>query len=126
MLEELGDLLFYIEGYRQCLGLKSALTVPDAVVTTAVDSLKSRAGLLAAASQLLDLTKRYAIYDKKPFNSVSAKSALFQVYICTLARMRIHGHSLEVCLTSNCDKLVVRYGTGTYSDQQAQARADKA
>lgn len=123
--EELGDLFFYIEGYRQCLGLKYFFTVPITVINVAVDSLESRRSLLKAADHVLDLTKRFAIYNKKPFDLETAKSALLQVYIYTLARARIHGQTLESCLTANCEKLSTRYSSGSYSDGQAQARADK-
>lgn len=117
MVEELGDIEFYVEGLRVPLGITREETVFDLPES---DTLS----LPGAAAEVFDATKRWSIYNK-PLDRVAMLRALSQLeYVMDAIRV-ITGISRAETLAGNILKLGERYENLTYSDQQAQDRADK-
>lgn len=81
-------------------------------------------GISGESGELLDAIKKATIY-RKPLDHANVIEELgdLEFYMEGL-RQRL-GISREETLEANFNKLSVRYGKGTYSDQQAQDRADK-
>ena len=133
--EELGDLEFYIEGFRQGMGFKR----DDTISTYSSDDFKhhgedvSDAYIVASklamyALKLLDEAKKFSIYVKVP-NALNMRDDLTMIEVC-LEHLRQHFDILyEDCINHNIDKLATgenaRYGEGKYSNKQAQDRVDK-
>ncbi|USM11563.1 nucleoside triphosphate pyrophosphohydrolase [Citromicrobium phage vB_CbaS-RXM] len=126
LVEELGDLEFYLEGFRQNLGIERAATV------TANDNevmgygvFTTTAHLAVSASKLLDLAKKVVIYEKEV---VCAPFVIeLQKFERLLNAIRFYlDITREETIEGNIAKLQVRYAAGSYSNQQAQTRADKA
>ena len=125
-VEELGDLEFYITGFILGLGL-SYEDLPQEVTDTQVMSL------IPAAGELLNITKKYVIYGKDLSTDELAKAlcgvidAMNEVYpaCCQMGPFT----SRELAVRGNIEKLLkgknARYASGSYSDEQAQTRADK-
>lgn len=81
-------------------------------------------GISSEAGELLDCVKKYTIYDQK-IDEQNLVEELGDIELY-LEGLRAHfGLSRDFIVKRNIDKLNQRYGTGTYSDQQAQIRADK-
>lgn len=122
VIEELGDVEFYAEGLRQ----GAELNIP--VVKTPVRALgmEVHAALLSvAAADVLDQVKKHVIYNKAVLRSaIEAQMAALTYQMACLRH--ILGVSQEEVILANKQKLGARYSSGSYSDQQAQARADKA
>lgn len=121
-VEELGDLEFYFEGYRQAF--------PNYIpaVNVEVDRRLGWKELYEATDDLLDLTKRITIYRKPiPENNVHLLFNKIQHMMnnCYDATSITREEALE----HNLNKLLkgdrARYKEGKYSDEQANARADK-
>lgn len=85
-------------------------------------------GIATEAGELLDAIKKYAIYNKPvDFENVIEELGDLEFYMQGLrAEFDI---ARDDTLRHNCDKLLegqkARYKSGTYTDEQAQARADK-
>lgn len=126
IIEELGDIEFYLEGLRQGLvALGGVYSQYEMVIAN--DPVKS---LYVNASKLLDMVKKYVIYDKEleamlP-KMVSATQAVMTDLICTYNSF---GLAREAVLDTNMYKLLkgknARYAAGSYSDKAASDRADK-
>lgn len=125
LVEELGDLEFYLEGIRQNRWIERDETVPAndrapagyGVFTTA-------ARLSISGSNLLDLAKKVAIYQKDVERSAFVNE--LRVFEGHLEDIRNYlGITREETIAGNIAKLQVRYAAGSYSNQQAQDRADK-
>lgn len=131
MIEELGDIEFYLQGYRASLGV--VRRAPDFILKPSLDSHIERAsGLAIAASQLLDLTKKVVVYNKPRTAEllVQIENSLITIEFW-LERIRIPlSISRDDTIAANIVKLATgpnaRYKLGKYSDQAAQDRADKA
>lgn len=127
VVEELGDLEFYLEGARQGTGLDRETTLhhDDSIVelleTYFNDPLT---GLSIMAGNLLDVVKKHVIYNK-PLDMAEFTKYLFvmETYLCEIRADE--GVTYEETLEANIAKLRVRYEGLTYSDTAAQARADK-
>lgn len=128
MVEELGDMEFYLEQVRTRLGIERDQTLcliaaNDRRLTGSL--LYDAANLAAAGMKLLDLVKKQVVYNKAP-ESFSYVMTLAGVEL-GMENIRQHcGITREETIEANIAKLMVRYGSGSYSDQQAQERADKA
>ena len=123
LIEELGDMEFYLEQTRQNLGLAREVTLPDYDMV-GYDLLGIACSLAVAGGTLLDLAKKVAIYKK----AVAPEDFIRTLRMAevSMAAMREHlGVSREVTLQGNIDKLSIRYKGLNYSDDAAQARADK-
>lgn len=122
MIEELGDVEFYLEGLSQAVGLTPAVfNAPLRLIRREVHA----SVLSVIAADLLDLVKKHVIYGK-PLDkaSINAKmTGLSYELTCLQATISV---SREEVIAANKSKLGVRYSSGSYSDKQAQERADKA
>lgn len=134
LVEELGDLEFYLEGFRQVAGIDRAVILQwamengDDAARMASTSAPVLAQLGSAlnvwAGKFLDQVKRSAIYRKDvlPSAILSPLAAIETI----MRRIRLTtGVTREVVLEANHAKLSVRYKGLFYSDKAAQERADK-
>lgn len=122
MVEELGDLEFYMQQLRGSLpGLLVELAPVD------YDGGLAAAGVAAAveAGNVLDLVKKAAIYNK-PLDLVLLGRTLGLLEAALQAVRFEIGVTREDTIEANQRKLAVRYEGLVYSDAAAQARADKA
>ncbi len=128
VLEELGDIEFFMSGIRQPLGFDRLDLREDEERFSFVGDLPDIIlGLLISASHLCDPFKKHAVYGKEltPAMHESARLAFIEVEEALRVIRSILGFSLPQVLEANMKKLGQRYSSGTYSDAQAIARADK-
>ena len=127
-IEELGDIEFYLEGVRQGLVDLGGVYLPIDLPPYMDDSVKQ---LVISSGALLDMVKKYVIYDKGLEDMlpkmVAATQAVMTGLICTYANF---GLEREGVLDANLHKLLkgknARYAAGSYSDKAASERADKS
>jgi NTP pyrophosphatase (non-canonical NTP hydrolase) len=81
-------------------------------------------GVAGEAGELLDAIKKGVIY-RKPIDMPNVIEELGDLEFYMSGVRDALGISREQCLQANMDKLSVRYAGGTYSDEDARARADK-
>jgi NTP pyrophosphatase (non-canonical NTP hydrolase) len=81
-------------------------------------------GVSTEANELLDAIKKHTIY-QKPLDVENIKEELGDLLFYMSNLMQSVGLSFEEILQHNIDKLSVRYASGSYSNAQAQQRADK-
>lgn len=81
-------------------------------------------GVAGEAAELLDAIKKHTIY-QKPLDIENIKEELGDLLFYMSNLMQSVGLSFEEILQHNIDKLSVRYSKGSYSNAQAQERADK-
>lgn len=81
-------------------------------------------GVSTEANELLDAIKKHTIY-QKPLDVENVKEELGDLLFYMSNLMQTIGLSFEEVLQHNIDKLSIRYSSGSYSNQQAQERADK-
>lgn len=81
-------------------------------------------GVSTEANELLDAIKKHTIY-QKPLDAENIKEELGDLLFYMSNLMQSIGLSFEEILQHNIDKLSVRYASGSYSNAQAQQRADK-
>lgn len=118
LVEELGDLEFYLEGLR--LGVAEVQRrVPDQLPADA------RSHLVVHGGAALDAVKKHVVYNK-PLEVDLLQTALDDIEASLAVIRATYDVSREEVLAGNQAKLAVRYRKGSYSDQQAVARADKA
>jgi hypothetical protein len=117
VIEELGDIEFYMEGLRAAVGLSG-------IVNVVLRSGTSYMALPARAAEVFDATKKWVLYNK-PLNVEAIDSALTALDLILDGVRASHGITREEVLAYNVMKLGIRYATLGYSDAQAQARADK-
>lgn len=130
ILEELGDFEFYWVACAELLGLnrqnpnlqeEESFDVPESTSKAAVR-------LMVLGGQFWDVVKRNVVY-RKPMEKQKAILILRETEEL-LAYIEIkYKFTLEQVLQANYTKLADkdkgRYASGTYSDEQAQARRDK-
>ncbi len=117
LVEEFGDLLFYIEGILS----KTGEMVPYDEPCRAVDET----WMIVQAGKILDIVKKRVIYGK-PLDTKALRAetlALREMAICNMDMSKI---SVAEVLEHNHKKLGKRYEGHKYSDKAAQERADKA
>lgn len=127
-IEELGDMEFFMQMARRVLGYSR-----DEIVTMAKheefviaqDRVGCAALLSAHSCTFLDAVKKWAIYDA-PANLGRMLKAMGEIEAAMAAFRMLHNVSREETLEHNIAKLNKRYQSGTYSNAEAQARADKA
>lgn len=129
VVEELGDLEFYMEGLRQGYGFTREECVSVRTDAKRTEGSINSVLISIAAGDLLDLVKKATVHAKEVDR--------FKV-LHALGIMEVHMGDLrsalkltrEQCLEANTTKLLTgknaRYASGQYSDEQAHARADKA
>lgn len=81
-------------------------------------------GVSGEAGELLDAIKKHVIY-QKPLDVENVKEELGDLLFYMSNLMQSVGLSFEEVLQHNVDKLSIRYSSGSYSNKQAQERADK-
>lgn len=128
VLEESGDIYFYVEQVIQRTGIEldwdsmeafagQQHIGPDAMLTYAVH-------IAVGGSQVLDTVKKAAVYNKPLDTALLKEQISFTVrFVLTIGLM--FGFSREQALNSNIIKLKKRYDGLAYTDQAAQDRADK-
>ena len=86
--------------------------------------LHAAIGISGESGELLDAVKKYVMYNKT-LDVDNVIEELGDLYFYMEALEQSLGLSKEAILQHNIDKLSVRYSSGSYSDAQAQTRADK-
>ena len=123
VIEELGDLLFYMQGVRHTAGAG----IPDFVGTPEVapHHLQYHASeIVIASGNLLDNAKKHAIH-LKPLHCIDVQSSLVALEYHIARMCDLVKTDRQACITANMAKLEKRYPGFRYSDAAAQARADK-
>lgn len=83
-------------------------------------------GIMGEAGELFDVIKKPAIYAKGIIDRAHAVEELGDLeFFLEGLRQGLH-ITREETLLANVKKLGTRYATGSFSNEQAQARADKA
>lgn len=122
-LEELGDCHFYIEGIAQFLNLDVSQFEENAYTYAPIVQL------MVATGNVVDTGKKLVIYNQ-PSRTEALALALRELWKQLRAFETFMGYSLEDVLEANRRKLLTndnaRYKDGTYTDEAAAARADKA
>lgn len=122
-VEELGDIEFYLEGLRQATGLRSDF---DGVLVGEPQLAGRHVVTIAVlAGALLDVIKKHVIYNK-PLDTDKALQYITALETQLLFAYEALKVTREEVIAANMKKLGVRYSSGSYSDKQAQVRADKA
>lgn len=128
--EEVGDMEFFCEGIMQELGWDYS----NILTHTPFDEkgVGLAAAFLNAVENFSDTMKKHLMYNK-PLTveqTNSLKHSLSNILSANVYCMGIANITREEALEANMQKLTkgdtARYKTGSYSDQQAQDRADKA
>jgi len=81
-------------------------------------------GLYGEAAELGDAMKKSIIYGK-PLDRENVVEEIGDIFFYLEGLMQSLGITGAECLAANMEKLSVRYSKGSYSDKQAQERADK-
>lgn len=124
VVEELGDLEFFLEGIHENTGIER-VEWNDFWNDTNEPRADLLVSLVITSGNILDTVKRNAIYGKdldtdKLGNQLSEFGSILTDLYRTL------GVTREEVINHNVKKLATRYSSLSYSDAQAQARADKA
>ena len=122
VVEEIGDIEFYVVGLREELGI-SRDTVLDEIGRLGLCSINPIISIVSYAGDLIDIVKKKVIY-RKSLDIIKVTHSMAGLE-STLKTIRFHnGISREETLVHNIAKLGERYKEG-YSDQAAQDRSDK-
>ena len=92
--------------------------------STKSDLMHSAIGVAGEAGELLDAVKKHWVYDK-PLDKDNVIEELGDMIFYMQMMMMMLRLTPEQILEANWQKLAKRYHTGTYSNEQAQQRADK-
>lgn len=118
LVEELGDIEFYLEGIRSIVGLKRAQLDEPLFVGSPVTAL------IAFAGDVLDQVKKFVIYQKDLDTAALRELLAFIEGYLDVVRVE-HKLTRDETLTANMDKLGKRYPNFEYTDRRAHERADK-
>jgi len=126
ILEELGDLEFYLEKLRTLYGLrqvKFSEFVPygasqEQIAREVAQNIVMYCGLI------LDIVKKHVIY-RKPLKEDSLQEAVTSLEFELNMMRKFHNLTKEEVIETNIKKLGKRYEGFKYSNQAAQDRADK-
>jgi hypothetical protein len=130
LIEELGDVEFYFEGLMQAYTIPALLDVPEGI-NPDLSKLPSILALVVIAGDIMDVVKKHVIYGKEVdmLKLVNNMSAFRQILNAIEGGMG-EDISQGIILEANMQKLLkgetARYKSGSYSDDQATDRADKA
>lgn len=81
-------------------------------------------GMAGEAGEVVDCIKRHTVYNKE-LDVKNLQEELGDTLFFMQGIMREFGWSFTDLMEANMRKLDKRYASGTYSDEQAQNRADK-
>lgn len=105
--------------------VKPGETVLAELTPSKANILHMAVGISGESGELLDAIKKAAIY-AKPLDRENVIEELGDLEFYMQGLRSALGISREQTLMANLLKLQKRYSSGTYSNQQAQDRADKA
>jgi NTP pyrophosphatase (non-canonical NTP hydrolase) len=88
-------------------------------------TLHMAVGVAGEAGELLDAVKKHVIYNK-PLDTENVIEEIGDKLFYITGLLDGLGLTIEQCMAANMAKLGIRYSGGSYSDQAAQNRADKA
>lgn len=125
LVEELGDMEFYLEQTRQNLGITRDETTRLVGIRPTMGFFPESAALAVVGGDLLDAAKKVVIY-KKPADRENFIMILASIEMVMENIRDVFGITREYTLGENIAKLSVRYAGLTYSNTAAQDRADKA
>jgi len=130
VLEELGDLEFYLEGFRQGLDINRQDTIvtfkmPSTAISDLVKVKDYVVKLNGEASLMLDYVKKHVFY-VKPIKFSNVMDSLKVIEHCMSILRDTFGIKRHETLEHNIAKLGDRYEGHSYSNEQAINRADKA
>lgn len=98
--------------------------IKDELTPEQASMLHMAIGISGESGELLDCIKKHTIY-QKPLDVENVKEELGDLLFYMSNLMQSVGLTFEEILQHNIDKLSVRYSSGSYSNEQAQERADK-
>lgn len=125
ILEELGDLEFYLEDLRNKLQLtREQICSCETVCRVPNGLLRMSFHMWLYSNNIMDEVKKAVIY-RKGINSEKILINLSKLEYILGAFYIAAGFTREQALEHNMNKLAIRYNGFNYSDQQAQQRADK-
>jgi NTP pyrophosphatase (non-canonical NTP hydrolase) len=122
LVEELGDIEFYLEGIRAPLGIVREVTSWPPLVSAS--PLLSAAKISVLGAEVLDQIKKMVIYLRELDREVLV-STMGRLEQYLQALRSFYSVTREETLEANIAKLKKRYEGLVYSDQQARDRADK-
>jgi len=116
-----------ITAYEQMVSAlkKSGNDIVKTITGTQADLLHMAVGVVGEAGELIDAVKKHVIYGKE-LDRDNMIEELGDIEFFMEGIRQILGISRKETLDWNMAKLSVRYEKMKYSDQAAQARADKA
>lgn len=103
---------------------KSGSDIMKELTPEGVDLLHMAVGVSGEAGELIDAVKKSVIYNKE-LDRVNIIEELGDIEFYLEGLRQNLGISREETIQANIDKLSVRYASGSYSNEQAQDRADK-
>lgn len=126
MAEELGDIEFFVEGVRSIVGLQYEAVVEGCYPgnTAVISDKNSEIGLVIATAKIFDAIKRWVIYNKELDREVLIEALREYEFWMNEVRKQ-YGLARSEVLDANIAKLSKRYKKLIYSNEAAQARADK-
>ncbi len=93
--------------------------------TAAIELHHATTGIAGEAGEILDLSKKVWVYEK-PLDLFHLIEELGDLRFYYQAVLNMLDMTDEQIVATNMNKLAKRYASGTYSNEQANARADKA
>lgn len=126
LIEELGDTEFYLQQLRTNLGVtRDEVMAFEGAFTYSPIPIEMAAIVAVAGGNILDFVKKIVVYQK-----AVDRDALFTILAKLegplMAIRHMSGIEHDEVLAANIAKLSVRYASMTYTDADAQNRADKA
>ena len=103
---------------------KSGALIKEELTALQAHALHMAVGISGEAGELLDAIKKYVIY-QKPLDRENVVEELGDLEFYMEGLRQAAGITREECLKANVAKLGKRYSGGTYSNIDAQLRADK-
>ena len=103
---------------------KSGEDIVKTLSPSMAHNLHMAVGVSGEAGELLDAIKKYTVYNK-PLDLENVIEELGDLEFYMEGLRQGLGITREETLKMNYNKLSVRYSSGSYSDKQAQERADK-
>ena len=105
--------------------VKPGQDIIDSLTPGKMNALHMTVGVSGEAGELLDAVKKYVIYNKEvDRENVIEELGDLEFYMEGIRQE--FGITREATIAANINKLGKRYSAGSYSDKQAQERADKS
>jgi len=105
--------------------VKSGAEIVRQLTPTQAHLLHMAVGVSGEAGELLDAVKKHCVYQQQiDLDNIKEEAGDILFYLTGL--LNELDMSLEECINANTAKLSKRYASGSYSNDQAIARADKA